>query len=149
MGTVKIPDESSYHVLTCVTSEACRQAAEEGVLVWAGRKHQVAQDRINLIDYFTHGWLPRLVWSSTNVACTGESVRRKDGSVTANLMRRVQMQFKVQTIQTMTIHEEVSTMSGKDLGLDLATTKFQPLMTTDRKASTQSKPYKNGSTMRT
>ena len=146
MGTLKVTDESSYHVPTRVTSEACRQAAEEGVLIWAGREHQVAQDRINLIDYFTHGSLD---WSSTNVACTGEPVRRKDGSVTANLMRRVQMQFKVQTIQTMTIHEELSTMSGKDLGLDLATTKFQPLMTTDRKASTQSKPYKNGSTMRT
>ena len=113
MGTVKVTDESSYHVPTRVTSEACRQAAEEGVLVWAGREHQVAQDRINLIDYFTHGSLD---WSSTNVACTGEPVRRKDGSVTANLMRRVQMQFKIQTIQTMTIHEEVSTMNGKHLG---------------------------------
>ena len=112
-SATKVTDESSYHVPTRVTSEICRQAANEGVLVWGGHEHQISQEKITMIDYFTHGALD---WSSTNVACTGETMRRKDGSVTANLMRRVQLQFRIQTIQTMTINEAVSTMGGKQLG---------------------------------
>ena len=112
-SATKVTDESSYHVPTRVTTEVCRQAAEEGVLVWNGQEHKIAQNRVNLISFFTHGSLD---WSTTNVACSGETLRRKDGSVTANMMRRVSIQFKIQKIEAMTVNEVVSTLGGKQLG---------------------------------
>ena len=112
-SATKVTDESSYHVPTRILSEVCRKAATEGVLNWGGHEHQVAQNRINMISYFTHGSLD---WSTTNVHCTGESLRRKDGSVTANMVKQLKIQFKIQTIQVMSINGNMSTLSGKQLG---------------------------------
>ena len=88
-------------------------AAETGVLQWQGVEHKIALNRMTIVRYFTHG---SIQYSTTNIACQGEPLRRKDGQVTANMLREVQLQIIVKRVPVMVVNKVVTTMEGHSLG---------------------------------
>ena len=112
-SATKFTDESEYHVPKTVDPETCRLAAETGIFKWDGMEHKIAQNRITIVNYFTHG---SIQYSTTNIACQGEPMRRKNGQVTDNMLREVHLQILVQKVSVMVIDKEVTAMDGHSLG---------------------------------
>ena len=112
-SATKFTDESEYHVPKTVDPDTCRMAAEHGVFKWEGIEHKIALNRITMASYFTHG---SIEYSTTNIACQGEPMRRKNGQVTANMLREIHLQISVQKVPVMVVGKEVTTMEGHALG---------------------------------
>ena len=58
----------------------------------------------------------RVEYSGTNIECTGEKLRRKDGKVTDNMMKVVQIQVSIYEVKLMVHKGKVITMEGQNLG---------------------------------
>ena len=112
-SATKFTDESEYHVPKVVGHEACQRAADTGVLEWEGAEHKIALNRITIVKYFTHG---SIKYSTTNIACQGEPLRRKDWQVTANMLREVHLQILVQKVPIMAVNGAITAMDGHSLG---------------------------------
>ena len=112
-SATKMTDESEYHVPKEIDPDACDRAAKTGTLKWEGLEHQVRIGKVNVLSYFTHG---SVEYSTTNIECQGEPLRRKNGKVTANMMREVKLQVTIQRLPAMVINGKVTTMNNHAIG---------------------------------
>lgn len=112
-SVTKGTDQSSYYVPKLVSVDQCKMMADTLVYEAAGNKFDLRMDSTNIISYFTHG---SVTYSTTNVACVGESIRLSTGNVIKNMLRQEKLHIKLQKVDLIVEDDEVLMRTGEVIG---------------------------------